>query len=78
MAPTTSPPSCCRRFWKSGSPLRRAASPIGSARRWSDDYIDLATAPKALADWTPMLASNTAHLARLLKESGYPGKAELT
>jgi hypothetical protein len=29
-----------------------------------------------VADWTPMLASNAAHLARLLKERGYPGKPE--
>ena len=29
----------------------------------------------ALADWLPHIASNTAHLARLLKENPYPGKS---
>jgi multimeric flavodoxin WrbA len=38
------------------------------------DYKDLNDIPKAVADWTPMLASNAAHLARLLKERGYPGR----
>jgi hypothetical protein len=37
------------------------------------DYKDLAKAPKAVAEWTPMLASNAAHLARLLKNANYPG-----
>jgi hypothetical protein len=38
------------------------------------NYIDLPKTPKAVAEWTPVLASNAAHLARLLKESGYPGR----
>jgi hypothetical protein len=37
------------------------------------DYKDFAKAPKAVAEWTPMLASNAAHLARLLKRRNYPG-----
>jgi hypothetical protein len=28
-----------------------------------------------VASWTSMLASNAAHLAQLLKNSGYPGRA---
>jgi hypothetical protein len=40
----------------------------------STNYIDLKTTPKTVADWTPMLASNAAHLARHLKEHDYPGK----
>src|SRR5262245_18444789 len=32
------------------------------------------TTPKAVAEWTPVLASNAAHLARLLKASRYPGR----
>jgi hypothetical protein len=31
--------------------------------------------PEAVAAWTPMLASNAAHLARLLKKEGYPGQS---
>ena len=38
------------------------------------DYVDLKAAPKAVAEWTPVLASNAAHLAKLLKKSGYPGR----
>jgi multimeric flavodoxin WrbA len=38
------------------------------------NYVDLKTAPKGVAQWTPMLASNAAHLASLLKRSGYPGR----
>lgn len=37
------------------------------------DYKDLKETPKPLVTWTPMLASNTAHVARLLKDSAYPG-----
>jgi hypothetical protein len=37
------------------------------------DYKDFAKAPKAVAEWTPMLASNAAHIARLLKNKKYPG-----
>jgi hypothetical protein len=39
----------------------------------SVNYIDKET-PKAVADWTPMLASNAAHLAHILKKETYPGK----
>jgi hypothetical protein len=28
---------------------------------------------KVIADWSPMLASNAVHLARLLKQNNYPG-----
>jgi multimeric flavodoxin WrbA len=54
--------------------------PSGGATYWvgeamgSTDYKDLKTTPKAVAQWTPVLASNTAHLAKLLKASGYPGR----
>jgi multimeric flavodoxin WrbA len=57
------------------------STPPGGVTYWvgeamgSVNYIDLKSTPKAIADWTPMLASNTAHLARLLKESAYPGKS---
>jgi hypothetical protein len=37
------------------------------------DYKDLKSPPKVVAEWTKMLASNTAHLARLLKHNAYPG-----
>jgi multimeric flavodoxin WrbA len=37
------------------------------------DYKDLLKTPKAVAEWTPLLASNAAHLARLLKQKRYPG-----
>jgi hypothetical protein len=37
------------------------------------EYKDLAKSPQAIANTTAMLAANTAHLARLLKESNYPG-----
>jgi multimeric flavodoxin WrbA len=39
-------------------------------------YKDLKNAPKVVADTTAMLAANTAHLARLLKASTYPGIAQ--
>ncbi len=54
--------------------------PAGGVTYWvgeamgSKEYKDLNTTPKALRDWTPMLASNAAHLARLLKKHRYPGK----
>jgi multimeric flavodoxin WrbA len=56
------------------------SAPPGGVTYWvgeamgSTNYIDLKETPKAVADWTPMLASNTAHLARLLKGNDYPGK----
>jgi hypothetical protein len=37
------------------------------------EYKDFEKAPKDIAAWTPMLASNAAHLAHLLKEKNYPG-----
>ena len=36
-------------------------------------YKELKTTPKAVAETTAMLASNAAHLARLLKSNTYPG-----
>jgi multimeric flavodoxin WrbA len=57
------------------------SAPPGGVTYWvgeamgSVNYIDLKEAPKAVADWTPMLASNAAHLARLLSTSCYPGKS---
>jgi multimeric flavodoxin WrbA len=53
--------------------------PAGGATYWvgeamqSTDYKDLKSPPKVVAEWNKMLASNTAHLARLLKNAGYPG-----
>jgi multimeric flavodoxin WrbA len=55
------------------------SAPPGGVTYWvgeamgSKNYIDLPSTPKAVADWTPMLASNAAHLARLLKDHDYPG-----
>jgi multimeric flavodoxin WrbA len=57
------------------------SAPPGGVTYWvgeamgSVNYIDLKKTPKAVADWTPMLASNAAHLARLLSKSCYPGKS---
>ena len=54
--------------------------PSGGVTYWvgeamgSTDYIDLKETPKAVAEWTPLLASNAAHLAKLLKTSNYPGR----
>ena len=56
------------------------SAPPGGVPYWvgkamgSVNYIDLKTVPKAVAHWTPMPASNAAHLARLLDDKGYPGK----
>jgi hypothetical protein len=53
--------------------------PAGGTTYWvgeamgDRDYKDLPETPKALSKWTPMLASNTTHLARLLKQENYPG-----
>jgi len=55
--------------------------PAGGVTYWvgeamsSKEYKEFKKPPKAVAGWTPMLASNTAHLARLLKKSRYPGIA---
>ncbi|MGB7259814.1 MAG: NAD(P)H-dependent oxidoreductase [Pseudolabrys sp.] len=54
--------------------------PTGGVTYWvgeamgGTDYIDLKKTPKAVAEWTPVLASNAAHLAKLLKTSNYPGR----
>jgi multimeric flavodoxin WrbA len=54
-------------------------TPAGGATYWvgeamgEKDYKDLLRTPSALAKWNPMLASNVAHLARLLKGENYPG-----
>jgi multimeric flavodoxin WrbA len=53
--------------------------PAGGVTYWvgeamgSVDYKDLKSPSKVVSAWTKMLASNTAHLARLLKREGYPG-----
>jgi multimeric flavodoxin WrbA len=53
--------------------------PAGGVTYWvgeaqgDKEYKDLKKAPKVVADTTAMLASNTAHLARLLKAAPYPG-----
>ena len=53
--------------------------PPGSVTYWvgeaqgDKEYRDFRKAPKVVADTTAMLASNTAHLARLLKKDSYPG-----
>src|SRR4051812_38775195 len=54
--------------------------PTGGVTYWvgeamgSKNYVDLKKTPKAVAEWTPVLASNAAHLAKLLKKSNYPGR----
>jgi hypothetical protein len=53
--------------------------PSGGATYWVGEamgdkvYKDLRKTPEWLAKWNPMLASNAAHLARLLKRETYPG-----
>ena len=53
--------------------------PPGSVTYWVGEaqgdqvYKDFRKAPKVVADTTAMLASNAAHLARLLKRNTYPG-----
>lgn len=54
----------------SGGPTYWVGEALGST-----DYKDLKEPPQAVASWTKMLASNTAHLARLLKSAQYPGVA---
>jgi multimeric flavodoxin WrbA len=55
--------------------------PAGGVTYWvgeamgSKEYKEFKKPPKAVAEWTPMLASNAAHLARLLKKNRYPGIA---
>ena len=53
--------------------------PAGGATYWvgeamgGKEYKDFKRPPKVVAKWTQMLASNTVHLARLLKAEQYPG-----
>jgi multimeric flavodoxin WrbA len=53
--------------------------PAGGVTYWvgeamgGKEYKDFWKSPKAVAEWTPLLASNAAHLARLLKKQKYPG-----
>jgi multimeric flavodoxin WrbA len=55
--------------------------PAGGVTYWvgeamgSKEYKSFRKAPKAVAQWNRMLASNAVHLARALKKSGYPGVA---
>ena len=39
----------------------------------SVNYVDLKKVPKEVSATLEMLASNTAHLARILKAAEYPG-----
>src|SRR5262245_41466302 len=56
-------------------------TPAGGVTYWvgeamgDKDYKDLQKMPTAVAKWNPMLASNVAHLAGLLKNENYPGIA---
>ena len=53
--------------------------PSGGTTYWvgeamsSKEFKEFKQPPKVVAQWTKMLASNTAHLARLLKAQIYPG-----
>ena len=53
--------------------------PAGAANYWvgeamhKTDFKDLTEVPEAVAQGAAMLASNAAHLARLLKSEAYPG-----
>jgi multimeric flavodoxin WrbA len=54
--------------------------PTGAVTYWvgeafgKTNYIDLPKPPSEVAEWTPLLAANAAHLAALLKRSNYPGR----
>jgi multimeric flavodoxin WrbA len=54
-------------------------APPGAVTYWvgeaqgDKEYKDLRKAPKVVAETTAMLASNAAHLAKVLKKSRYPG-----
>jgi multimeric flavodoxin WrbA len=54
--------------------------PAGGVTYWVGEamhginYKDLKSPPDVVTNWTKMLASNTAHLARLLKKENYPGR----
>jgi hypothetical protein len=45
----------------------------GHVLRFLKEYKEFKRPPKIVAKWTQMLASNAAHLARLLKAQHYPG-----
>ena len=53
--------------------------PAGAGAYWvgeamgSTNYVDLKSIPKPVQQTLDMLASNAAHLARLLKRARYPG-----
>jgi multimeric flavodoxin WrbA len=53
--------------------------PAGGSTYWvgeamgSQEYKEFKKPPEAVDKWNKMLASNTAHLARLMKEKPYPG-----
>lgn len=53
--------------------------PSGGPTYWvgeamgGDEYKDQKPSPENVTKWNAMLASNTAHLARLLKDNPYPG-----
>ena len=53
--------------------------PAGGSTYWvgeamsSKEYKEFKTPPKVVGQWNQMLASNTVHLARLLKIQNYPG-----
>jgi len=55
--------------------------PAGGSTYWvgeamgSKEYKEFKTPPKVVDQWNQMLASNTVHLARLLKSQSYPGIA---
>jgi multimeric flavodoxin WrbA len=54
--------------------------PAGGATYWvgeamqGTDYKNLEKKPEVVTEWTKMLASNAAHLAKLLQQSAYPGR----
>jgi len=54
--------------------------PSGAVTYWvgealgKTNYVDLTEPPKEVAEWTPLLAANAAHLAALLQKSNYPGR----
>ncbi len=56
--------------------------PAGAANYWvgeamhKTDFKDLDEVPEAVASGAAMLASNAAHIARLLRQSAYPGVAQ--
>ncbi len=56
--------------------------PAGAANYWvgeamhKTDFKDLDEVPEAVASGAAMLASNAAHVARLLRQSAYPGVAQ--